>query len=105
MGGSSAHFTNFGVVIDGPIVVDMKQVKARKDGVVRQSNEGVLRYAYGYLRLQSTRLMDVRKEAISRTCRARCRPSIPGVKPSVFGTSGASMENHALITRRRSDQG
>ncbi len=32
---------DFGVVIDGDIVVDMKQVKARKDGVVRQSNEGV----------------------------------------------------------------
>ncbi len=32
---------DFGVVIDGDIGVDMKQVKARKDGVVRQSNEGV----------------------------------------------------------------
>ena len=31
----------FGVVIDGPIAVDMAQVKARKDGVVRQSNQGV----------------------------------------------------------------
>ncbi len=32
---------DFGVVIDGPVSVDMKQVKARKDGVVRQSNSGV----------------------------------------------------------------
>ena len=32
---------DFGVVIDGPISVDMKRVKARKDGIVRQSNEGV----------------------------------------------------------------
>ena len=32
---------DFGVAIDGPITVDMKKVKARKDGVVRQSNEGV----------------------------------------------------------------
>ena len=31
----------FGVVIDGPINVDMKRVKARKDAVVRQSNESV----------------------------------------------------------------
>ena len=31
----------FGVVIDGPIKVDMKRVKARKDAVVRQSNTGV----------------------------------------------------------------
>ena len=32
---------DFGVVIDAPITVDMKNVKARKDAVVRQSNEGV----------------------------------------------------------------
>ena len=32
---------DFGVAIEGPIAVDMKQVKARKDAVVRQSNEGV----------------------------------------------------------------
>lgn len=33
--------SDFGVVIDGPVSVDMKAVKARKDGIVRQSNEGV----------------------------------------------------------------
>ncbi len=32
---------DFGVMIDTPIAVDMKKVKARKDGVVRRSNEGV----------------------------------------------------------------
>ena len=32
---------DFGVVIGGDIAVDMERVKARKDGVVRQSNEGV----------------------------------------------------------------
>lgn len=32
---------DFGVVVDGPVSVDMKQVKARKDAIVRQSNEGV----------------------------------------------------------------
>ena len=31
----------FGVMLDGLVSVDMKRVKARKDGVVRQSNEGV----------------------------------------------------------------
>ena len=31
----------FGVVIDGPVRVDMKRVKLRKDAVVRRSNEGV----------------------------------------------------------------
>jgi len=31
----------FGVRIEGQISVDMKQVKARKDAIVKQSNEGV----------------------------------------------------------------
>lgn len=35
---------DFGVRIDGPISVDMEAVKARKDGVVRRSNEGVERW-------------------------------------------------------------
>ena len=35
---------DFGVVIDGAVGVDMRQVKARKDGVVRRSNEGVERW-------------------------------------------------------------
>lgn len=32
---------DYGVMVDGPIRVDMKKVKARKDAVVRQSNQGV----------------------------------------------------------------
>src|SRR5687768_18422973 len=32
---------DFGVMIDGQISVDMKRVKARKDGVVEKSNKGV----------------------------------------------------------------
>ncbi len=32
---------DFGVRLGGPVEVDMKAVKARKDGVVRQSNQGV----------------------------------------------------------------
>ena len=32
---------DFGVIIDGPVMVDMKRVKARKDAVVLQSNRGV----------------------------------------------------------------
>ena len=32
---------DFGVVIDGGVHVDMKKVKARKDAVVKQSNDGV----------------------------------------------------------------
>jgi len=33
--------SDFGVVVDGSIAVDMKQVKARKDQIVQRSNEGV----------------------------------------------------------------
>ena len=33
--------SDFGVVIDGPVNMDMKAVKARKDGIVQQSNQGV----------------------------------------------------------------
>jgi pyruvate/2-oxoglutarate dehydrogenase complex dihydrolipoamide dehydrogenase (E3) component len=35
---------DFGVTIQGSIATDMKRVKKRKDGVVRQSNEGVTRW-------------------------------------------------------------
>jgi len=33
--------SEFGVMIDGPITVDMKKVKARKDAIVSKSNKGV----------------------------------------------------------------
>src|SRR5512138_3055313 len=32
---------DYGVIIDGSVAIDMKKVKARKDAVVRRSNEGV----------------------------------------------------------------
>ncbi len=35
---------DFGVIINGPVAVDMKKVKARKDAVVRKSNEGVAQW-------------------------------------------------------------
>ena len=35
---------DFGVVINGSIAVDMKQVKARKDAIVKRSNQGVERW-------------------------------------------------------------
>jgi len=37
----------YGVTIDGSITVDMKKVKARKDAVVRRSNEGVEQWLKG----------------------------------------------------------
>src|ERR1044072_9216881 len=37
----------FGVMTSGPITVDMKKVKARKDAVVRRSNEGLEKWMKG----------------------------------------------------------
>src|SRR5262245_51644393 len=44
---------DFGVRIEGPVSVDMKAVKARKDAIVRQSTEGVEKW------LRSTERCDV----------------------------------------------
>lgn len=41
----------FGISIDGSVAVDMKQVKARKDAIVRQSNEGVTNWLRNMERL------------------------------------------------------
>ena len=38
------HGADYGVMIDSPIRVDLQRVKARKDAVVRQSNEGVTKW-------------------------------------------------------------
>src|SRR5436309_5588027 len=38
---------DFGVQLDGAVRVDMQQVKARKDGIVRQSSEGLRRWLEG----------------------------------------------------------
>ena len=64
---------DFGVAIDGPIGVDMKAVKARKDGVVRKSNEGVTNWLRnmenltvyeGHGRLQGARSVRVNGETL-----------------------------------------
>jgi pyruvate/2-oxoglutarate dehydrogenase complex dihydrolipoamide dehydrogenase (E3) component len=39
--------SDYGVTIDSPIRVDMKKVKARKDELVKQSNEGVQKWMEG----------------------------------------------------------
>ena len=38
---------DFGVEIDSAVTVDMQKVKARKDGIVRRSNEGVEKWLKG----------------------------------------------------------
>lgn len=41
------HAADYGVLIDGSIQVDMRKVKARKDAVVRESNQGVANWLRG----------------------------------------------------------
>ena len=43
----ASRSADFGVVIDSAIRVDMKKVKARKDAIVKQSNEGVQKWMEG----------------------------------------------------------
>ncbi|NMM11274.1 MAG: FAD-containing oxidoreductase [Polaromonas sp.] len=38
------HGADYGVMIEGPVRIDMARVKARKDAVVKQSNEGVTKW-------------------------------------------------------------
>lgn len=64
---------DFGVTIDGPITVDMKQVKARKDAIVKQSNDGVTNWLKsmenltvyeGHGRLESAKAVSVNGERL-----------------------------------------
>ncbi|HTD03454.1 FAD-containing oxidoreductase [Undibacterium sp.] len=41
------HAADYGVLIDGSVHVDMKMVKARKDAVVRESNQGIVNWLKG----------------------------------------------------------
>ena len=65
---------DFGIVIDGPIAVDMKQVKARKDRLVRRGNERVaswlknmenLTVYEGHGRFESNRSVGVNGETLN----------------------------------------
>src|SRR5689334_6496018 len=58
----------FGVVLDGPVRVDMARVKARKDAIVAQSNRGVTKWIHdapdvtlieGHARFESSRRVRV----------------------------------------------
>jgi len=99
--------SDFGVVIDGSINIDMKQVKARKDAVVRLSTEGVetwlkhtpnLTVFEGHARFESTRRVRVNDESleadkifINTGARARI-PDMPGLKEASYLTNSSMME-------------
>ena len=98
---------DFGVNIGGPITVDMKQVKARKDGIVRQSNEGVTNWLKtmenltvyeGHGRFESTNtvsvngdLLEAEKIILNVAGRASI-PDMPGVNDVDYLTNSSVME-------------
>ena len=109
--------SEFGVMIDGDIVVDMKRVKARKDGVVKQSNQGVTNWMKntpnlavyeGHARFESPNsvsvdgeLLQAEKIFINVGGRALA-PPMPGLDEVDYLTNSSMMEvdflpEHLLI--------
>jgi pyruvate/2-oxoglutarate dehydrogenase complex dihydrolipoamide dehydrogenase (E3) component len=98
---------DFGVVVGGDITVDMARVKARKDAVVRQSNEGVTKWLRnapnltvleGHARLESPRtvrvnerLLEAREIFLNVGGRASM-PDMPGVTEVSYLTNSSMME-------------
>ncbi len=98
---------HFGVVIDSPITVDMKRVKARKDDVVRKSNEGVeqwlkntpnLTVYEGHGRFESANtvrvngeVLEAEKIVIDVGARAFI-PDMPGIDSVDYLTNSSMME-------------
>jgi len=99
--------SDFGVVIDGSINVDMKQVKARKDAVVRPSTEGVEKWLKNTPNLTvyeqharfegahrvrvSDALLEADKIFINTGARVLI-PDMPGLKDVDYLTSSSMME-------------
>jgi pyruvate/2-oxoglutarate dehydrogenase complex dihydrolipoamide dehydrogenase (E3) component len=98
---------DFGVTIDGAINVDMKQVKARKDKIVRHSNEGVTNWlktmknlsvyeGHGHFESSSTirvngDLLEAEQIVLNVGGRAII-PAMPGVDKVDFLTNSSMMD-------------
>ena len=98
---------DFGVAIDGSIAVDMKKVKARKDAIVRKSNEGVTNWLKnmenltvfeGHGRLESAtsvrvndELLEADKIILNVGGRASV-PDIPGLQDIDYLTNSNMMD-------------
>ena len=102
---------DFGVAIAGPVEVDMKQVKARKDAIVRQSNEGVTNWLknmqnctvfHGHGRFESAhsvRVDDALLEAEKIFINVGARPFVPdmaGIGDVDYLTSSSIMDTDFL---------
>jgi len=102
---------DFGVTIDGPVSVDMKRVKARKDAIVKQSNDGVTNWMKsmdnltvyeGHGRLESANsvrvngdLLEADKIVLNVGGRATV-PDIPGIGDVDYLTNTGMMEIDSL---------
>ncbi len=101
------HGADYGVAIDGRISVDMTRVKARKDAVVRQSNEGVTKWLRGtpnltvlegHARLEGPRTVRVdgrtlEAEQIFLNVGGRASvPDMPGIAEVAYLTNSSMME-------------
>ena len=97
----------YGVLIPGPIAVDMKQVKARKDAIVRRSNEGVESWLKktpnctvyeGHARLESPRIVRVNGELLEaerifiNVGGRAFIPPLPGLSEVSYLTNSSMME-------------
>ena len=98
---------DFGVTIDGSIKMDMKQVKARKDAIVKQSNDGVTNWLKnmenltvyeGRGRLESANsvrvngeLLEAEKIILNVGGRATV-PDMPGIDEIDYLTNNSMME-------------
>jgi pyruvate/2-oxoglutarate dehydrogenase complex dihydrolipoamide dehydrogenase (E3) component len=101
------HSADFGVAIDGRITVDMMRVKARKDSVVQQSNEGVTQWLRntpnltvleGHARLEGPRTVRVNGRVLEAAeiflnvgGRASV-PDIPGIAEVGYLTNSGMMD-------------
>jgi pyruvate/2-oxoglutarate dehydrogenase complex dihydrolipoamide dehydrogenase (E3) component len=99
--------SEYGVAIDGRISVDMARVKARKDGVVRQSNEGVTKWLSGTVNLTvlegharlegprtvrvNGRLLEAPEIFLNVGGRATV-PDMPGIKDVPYLTNSSMMD-------------
>jgi pyruvate/2-oxoglutarate dehydrogenase complex dihydrolipoamide dehydrogenase (E3) component len=97
---------DFGILIDAPVRVDMARVKARKDAVVQQSNEGVTRWLKGMPNLtvyeaharfegpHTVRVNDTLLEADQLFINVGGRasvPDMPGIKEVNYFTNSSMM--------------
>jgi len=102
---------DFGVTIDGHIKVDMKQVKARKDAIVKQSNSGVTNWLKtmenltvfeGHGRLESPGSVRVNGDTLEAgkiilNVGGRATvPDIPGIQDIEYLTNSSIMDVDAL---------